>query len=66
MIAICDAFQAMLCDRPYRKARSVDRARAEIERGAGGQFDPGLARLFLDFCPASGTALSGGPGTAGS
>lgn len=62
MIAICDAFQAMLCDRPYRNARTLEGARAEVERGAGGQFDPELAHLFLSACPASGTTLPGGDG----
>ena len=55
-IAICDAFQAMLCDRPYREARTVEGARAEIDRGAGAQFDPDLARLFLEACGSSGAA----------
>jgi diguanylate cyclase (GGDEF)-like protein len=54
MIAICDAFQAMLCDRPYRQARSLADARAEIARGGGSQFDPALAHLFLEACAASG------------
>ncbi|MGZ4199545.1 MAG: HD-GYP domain-containing protein, partial [Thermoleophilia bacterium] len=54
MVAICDAFQAMISDRPYRGAYSLDEARAEIRREAGGQFDPALAELFLDRCAASG------------
>jgi diguanylate cyclase (GGDEF)-like protein len=54
LIAIGDSFQAMLSDRPYRAALSLDEARAEIRAGAGVQFDPVLARLFLDQCRASG------------
>ncbi len=54
MVAICDAFQAMISDRPYRGAHSLDEARNEIRREAGGQFDPALAELFLDRCAASG------------
>ena len=56
LIAIGDSFQAMLSDRPYRAALTLDEARAEIRRGAGVQFDPVLARLFLDTCRTSGAA----------
>lgn len=54
LVAIGDAFQAMLSDRPYRAALSLEEARAEIRAGAGVQFDPVLARLFLDQCRTSG------------
>ena len=37
---VCDAYDAMRTDRPYRAAMSEERARAEIERHAGGQFCP--------------------------
>ena len=56
LISICDSFQAMLSDRPYRAALTLDDARDEIRRGAGVQFDPVLARLFLDRCRTSGAA----------
>lgn len=47
IIAILDAFEAMICDRPYRKALSMREAFKEIERGAGTQFDPKLVKIFL-------------------
>jgi len=56
LIAIGDAFTAMLSERPYRAALTLDEAREEIRRGAGVQFDPVLARLFLDACRTSGAA----------
>ena len=37
---VCDAFDAMTSDRPYRAARSADEALAELRRCAGTQFDP--------------------------
>ena len=37
----------MTSDRPYRKALDPERARGEIERCAGGQFDPQVVRCFL-------------------
>jgi diguanylate cyclase (GGDEF)-like protein len=40
IIAVCDAFDAMTSDRPYRAAMSVEAALDEIRRCAGTQFDP--------------------------
>lgn len=39
IISICDAFEAMTADRPYRKALPVENAIAELIRCAGSQFD---------------------------
>ncbi|MFH1379888.1 MAG: HD domain-containing phosphohydrolase [bacterium] len=47
IIAILDAFEAMVCDRPYRKALRMKEAFKEIERGSGTQFDPKLVKIFL-------------------
>ncbi len=49
LLAIADAFDAMTSDRPYRRALSQEHALAEIERCAGTQFDPELARVFLEL-----------------
>ena len=42
-----DAFSAMVTDRPYRKALSLEVALDQIRRGAGTQFDADLAETFL-------------------
>jgi HD-GYP domain-containing protein (c-di-GMP phosphodiesterase class II) len=47
IISICDAFDAMTSDRPYRKAMSYDSAIQELFRCAGTQFDPELIPLFI-------------------
>ena len=47
LMAVADAFSAMTTDRPYRKGMAEERALAEITRGAGTQFDPALAHLFV-------------------
>lgn len=48
IIAIADAYDAMTSDRPYRKAMSKDQALKEIIRCSGTQFDPSIARKFVD------------------
>jgi HD-GYP domain-containing protein (c-di-GMP phosphodiesterase class II) len=47
IIFVCDAFHAMTTDRPYRRALSVEVARAELEEGAGAQFDPEVVEACL-------------------
>ncbi len=49
IFAVVDTFDAMTSDRPYRPALSITDARAEIDRFAGIQFDPGCARAFLSI-----------------
>jgi HD-GYP domain-containing protein (c-di-GMP phosphodiesterase class II) len=48
LLAVVDAFDAMTSARPYRSALSVDHALDEVARCAGEQFDPEIARTFLD------------------
>jgi HD-GYP domain-containing protein (c-di-GMP phosphodiesterase class II) len=40
IVAACDAYDAIATDRPYRRARSPQEARAELHRVAGAQLDP--------------------------
>ena len=48
VVAVCDAFDAMVSDRPYRPALSVGEALQELARGAGTQFDSAVVTAFLD------------------
>jgi len=47
IVAVVDAFDAMISIRPYRAALPVRSAIAEVNDGAGTQFDPGVVRAFL-------------------
>ena len=49
IISAADAFDAMITDRPYRRALSKKEAMEEIKRGSGGQFDPEVASLLLEL-----------------
>src|SRR3982074_937851 len=52
IISICDAFDALINDRPYRSGVSVDNAIATLRAGAGTQWDPELVELFIAELPA--------------
>lgn len=47
ILSIVDAYDVMTSERPYRKAMSHEAALDEIAHGAGFQFDPRLAELFI-------------------
>jgi two-component system, cell cycle response regulator len=48
VVSACDAFHAMISDRFYRAAISVDEALAELKRCAGSQFDAEVVRAISD------------------
>ena len=47
VVAVVDAFHAMTSSRPYRKARTLEYAKAELRKYAGTQFDPHVVEVFL-------------------
>src|SRR6202045_520171 len=47
IFAVADALDAMISDRPYRKALPISAARDEIRRFSGRQFDPRVVEVFL-------------------
>jgi putative nucleotidyltransferase with HDIG domain len=48
ILAVADAFDAMMSDRPYRSAMSITEIVEEIKRCAGTQFDPVVVAAFLN------------------
>jgi HD-GYP domain-containing protein (c-di-GMP phosphodiesterase class II) len=49
ILGVCDAYEAMTSDRPYRKAMPVEKATSILVENRGKQFDPVVADLFLDL-----------------
>ncbi|NLM17366.1 MAG: HD domain-containing protein [Candidatus Riflebacteria bacterium] len=49
IVSIADTYDAMTTDRPYRKALSAQEAVKEIKRCAGTQFDPHIAKTFIEL-----------------
>jgi diguanylate cyclase (GGDEF)-like protein len=47
ILAVADAYEAMTADRAYRASMGEEAARAELEGGAGTQFDASVVRAFL-------------------
>lgn len=58
-LAIADAFDAMVSNRPYKEAISIPEALEEIERNLEKQFDPEIGRTFVELVKsdAIGTEL---------
>jgi HD-GYP domain-containing protein (c-di-GMP phosphodiesterase class II) len=47
IVAVADAFDAMISRRPYRAGLSIHEAFEQVQRGAGTQFDPRCSKAFL-------------------
>jgi putative nucleotidyltransferase with HDIG domain len=62
IVSVCDAWAAMLVDRPYRAARTDAEAVAELRRVAGHQLDPVVVDAFLRVLDPVAPAL---PAVAG-
>jgi len=57
VVTVCDVFDALTSDRPYKKAWSIENTVAEMESQSGKLFDPSILQVFLDMLPEM-TAIS--------
>jgi putative two-component system response regulator len=51
IVSVCDAFDALVNDRPYRVRRSAEEALAVLRAGAGTQWDPETVDLLASELP---------------
>jgi putative two-component system response regulator len=49
--AICDVFDALISERPYKNDWELGEVIKEIKRGAGSHFEPSLVAYFLEIIP---------------
>jgi putative nucleotidyltransferase with HDIG domain len=49
IFSVADTLDAIINDRPYRPAQTLQAARIEIEKWSGRQFDPDVVKVFLDM-----------------
>ena len=61
ILAVADAYEAMIADRPYRPGMPVREACAELARCSGTQFDPAVVEAFLDALKTGDGGAEGAP-----
>ena len=58
IVALADAFDAMISPRPYQKAKNIDKAIEEIQNNLGSQFDITYGEIFIELISAIITEYS--------
>ncbi len=54
LVFACDAYEAMIAERPYRAAMAPENAVVELEANAGSQFDPAVVTALVGCLVAAG------------
>lgn len=57
IISLVESFDAMIADRPYRKALPLDQVISELKRCSGTQWDPQLVEALLDIIAVKGEEI---------
>jgi diguanylate cyclase (GGDEF)-like protein len=57
VVSVCDAYAAMVSERPYSVAMRPTRALEELRRGAGSQFDPKVVVAFEQVATQRGLPI---------
>ncbi len=58
IVAACDTYDAIVTDRPYRAARTLEQAREELLRACGSQLDEQVVKVLLEELTADSRQLS--------
>jgi diguanylate cyclase (GGDEF)-like protein len=61
VVAVCEAYAAMVSERPYSVAMRPTRALEELRRSAGSQFDPEVVAAFEQVTVQRGLSIEPGP-----
>lgn len=61
ILAVADAYDAMINDRSYRKAMSRAAAIDELKRNSGTQFDPSIIQIFIEKLDSVGNQKGDNP-----
>ena len=63
IFALCDVYDALISERPYKAAWTVEAARAELQAQAGRHFDPQVVQAFFGaFGDTAEGLVCSGPG----
>ncbi len=62
VVAVCEAYAAMVSERPYSVAMRPTRALEELRRSAGSQFDPEVVAAFEQVTVQRGLSIEPEPG----
>jgi len=54
ILAVADTFDAMIADRPYRKAFSFAHVKKEMKKSSGTQLDPEIVSVFFEILKKEG------------
>lgn len=57
MLSLVDTFDAMMTDRPYRNALTLQEVFDELQTHSGTQFDPYVVQVFMDMLKSKGDQL---------
>ena len=57
IVAVMDAFDAMISSRPYRRGLSLEEAVRRLQAGSGTQFDPVITPRFIAMASADATVV---------
>lgn len=54
ILAVADTYDAMIADRPYRRAFPFDYVKKEMKKAAGSQLDPEIVKIFFEILKREG------------